>query len=45
MGKLDFMKTPLQRFTRSLAPSTYYKQPAFVDENLKNGATFKHTWG
>jgi len=44
MNKLGYMKTPLQRFTRSLVPSRYYKQPEFEDKFLRNGASFKHTW-
>ncbi len=44
MEKLGYMKSATQRFTQSLRPAQYLKQPRFEDKILKVGPDFKHSW-
>ena len=42
--KVGFLKSASERFSVSLRPQQYLKQPAFEDKMLKKGPEFKHTW-
>ena len=44
MDKLSYMKSSSKKFVELVTPSKYLKQPKFVDNHLKRGIDFKHTW-